>query len=184
MSDDEQNEHCSPANAELENRSLLAAIADDLRKSWKVLFLTDVTYKLIAFVVLTPVIGILFRGLLAASGNSILTDQDILLFFLGPIGWVCIVAIGALWLAIIALEQAALLGIVAAATQQRQMRVVPALKYVSDIHAGGQHEKRLETNLHCWMREVKDLTTILANESGSSLRAAHPFSKCEGGNSS
>lgn len=56
MSDDEQTEHCSPANAELENRSLLAAIADDLRQSWKVLFLTDVTYKLIAFVVLTPVI--------------------------------------------------------------------------------------------------------------------------------
>src|SRR6476620_3899116 len=131
MSDDEQTEHCSPANAELENRSLLTAIAGDLRQSWKVLFQTDVTYKLIAFVVLTPVIGILFRGLIAASGNSILTDQDILLFFLGPIGWVCMVAIGARWLAIIALEQAALLGILAAATQQRQMGVVPALKFAA-----------------------------------------------------
>ncbi len=79
----------------MENRSLLAAVAGDLRRSWKDLVLTDLAYKLIAFVVLTPAIGILFRVLIAASGNSILTDQDILFFFLGPIGWICFVVVGA-----------------------------------------------------------------------------------------
>src|SRR5688572_30797205 len=98
----------------MKDRSLLAAIAGDIRQSWRDLVLTDISYKLIALVVLAPVIGILFRVLIATSDNKILTDQDILFFFLGPIGWICFVAVGALWLGIIALEQAALLGVVGA----------------------------------------------------------------------
>ncbi|HEY3395299.1 MAG TPA: glycerophosphodiester phosphodiesterase [Lacipirellulaceae bacterium] len=113
----------------MEGRSLLAAVAGDLRKSWKDLVLTDLAYKLIAFVVLTPAIGILFRVLIAASGNAVLTDQDILFFFLGPIGWICFVAVGALWLGIIAFEQAALLGIVGAAAQQKRMGTARALRF-------------------------------------------------------
>ena len=62
----------------MDNRPLFVVIAGDIRQSWKNLVLTDIAYKLIAFVVLTPAIGILFRVLIAASGNSILTDQDIL----------------------------------------------------------------------------------------------------------
>ena len=80
---------------------------------------------------LTPLIGILFRVLIAASGKSILTDQDILFFFLGPIGWICFVAVGALWLGIIALEQAALLGIVGAANSQKRLGVAPALRFAA-----------------------------------------------------
>ncbi len=115
----------------MDDRPLLAAVRRDLRQSWKALVLTDITYKLIAFVVLTPAIGILFRVLIATSGNSILTDQDILFFFLGPVGWICSVAVGALWLSIIALEQAALLGIVGAASFQKRMGVVPALRFAA-----------------------------------------------------
>ena len=47
----------------MEDRSLPVAIADDIRQSWKDLVLTDISYKLIAFVVLTPAIGILFQGI-------------------------------------------------------------------------------------------------------------------------
>jgi glycerophosphoryl diester phosphodiesterase len=115
----------------MEDQSQLAAVAGDLRRLWKDLVLTDLAYKLIAFVVLTPAIGILFRVLIAASGNAILTDQDILFFFLGPIGWVCFVAVGALWLGIVALEQAALLGIVGAAAQQKRIGVRRALRFAA-----------------------------------------------------
>jgi glycerophosphoryl diester phosphodiesterase len=113
------------------DRSLLAAVARDLRQSWKALVLTDITYKLIAFVVLTPAIGILFRVLIATSGNSILTDQDLLFFFLRPTGRICLIAVGALWVGIIALEQAGLLGILGAATQQKRMGVVQALRFAA-----------------------------------------------------
>ena len=104
----------------------------DLRTSWKSLALTDISYKIIAFIVLTPLVGLLLRTLLAASGQAVLADQDILFFFLGPVGWVCFVAVGAVWLGIVALEQSALLAILAPRGQER---VAPwsALRYTSTI---------------------------------------------------
>ena len=79
----------------MDDRSLLAAVSGDLRQLWEDLVLTDITYKLIALVVLIPAMGIVFRVLIAASGNAILADQDILYFFLGPMGWICLVVVGA-----------------------------------------------------------------------------------------
>ena len=93
--------------------SLLRGVIGDLRLSWKELALAGLVFKIIAFVVLTPLVGILFRVLIAMSGTSVLSDVDLLYFFLRPIGWLCFIIVGALWLAIIALEQAALLGIIA-----------------------------------------------------------------------
>jgi glycerophosphoryl diester phosphodiesterase len=113
------------------DRSPLVAVARDLRRSCKELVLTDIAYKVIAFVVLTPIVGILFRVMVAASGRSVLTDQDILYFFLGPVGWICFIAISALWLGIVALEQAALLGIVGAASGGKRLGVVRALRFAS-----------------------------------------------------
>jgi len=54
--------------------------------------------------VLTPLVGILFRILLATSDKSVLADQDILFFFLGLVGWICFVVVGGLRLGIVALE--------------------------------------------------------------------------------
>lgn len=112
----------------MSSRSLLNA-AGDFRRSWKELALTDVAYKIIALIVLTPLVGILFRVLVAMSGRSILADQDILFFFLGPAGWVCFVVVGGLWLGIVALEQAALMGILCAAADGRRLGVLPALRF-------------------------------------------------------
>jgi len=91
----------------MNSRSLLSTSATDFRRSWKALALTDVAYKFIAFIVLTPLVGILFRILLATSDKSVLADQDILFFFLGLVGWICFVVVGGLRLGIVALEQAA-----------------------------------------------------------------------------
>ena len=111
------------------SRPTLNAVVADFRLTWKELVLTDIAYKMIAFIVLTPLVGVLFRVLVAASGRSVLTDQDILFFFLGPAGWVCFVAVGGLWLGIVALEQAALLGIIAAAAGQKRLGVAGALRF-------------------------------------------------------
>ena len=94
-------------------RSLLRETAADVRRSWKSLALTDLAYKLIALMVLTPVTGVLFRTMLSVSGSAVLADQDILFFFLGPLGWVCLIVVGALWIGIVALEQSALLAVLA-----------------------------------------------------------------------
>lgn len=86
----------------------------DFRRCLVQLLITGITYKLIAFVVLTPLVGILFRTILAVSGHDVLSDVDIVFFFLGPVGGCCLVIAAALWLAVLALEQASLLSILAA----------------------------------------------------------------------
>lgn len=112
-------------------RSLIDTTAGDLRLSWKTLALTDIVYKIIALVVLTPLVGLLFRVVLAVSGNEILADQDILFFFLSPVGWLCFITVGALTLGIVALEQSALMGIICAMRGQQRIGIVGALKFAS-----------------------------------------------------
>jgi glycerophosphoryl diester phosphodiesterase len=106
---------------------ILRSARHDFRLVWKELFLTDILYKVVAFVVLTPLVGLLLRLSLAASGTSVLADQDILYFLLGPIGWATLIVVGGAWIAIVALEQAALMTIVAGATQERRTSVRVAL---------------------------------------------------------
>ena len=109
------------------NKEILASARHDFGLAWKELFLTDIVYKVIAFVVLVPLVGLLLRIALAASGTQVLADQDILYFLLSPIGWGTLVVVGGAWIAIVALEQAALMTIVAAASQDRRTSVRQAL---------------------------------------------------------
>ncbi len=112
-------------------RSLLDAAFQDLRCSWKALALADVVYKTIAFIVLTPLVELFFSVVLSVSGNEVLADQDILFFFLGPAGWLCLVTVGALWLGIVALEQSALMGIICAARGRQRIGILGALKFAT-----------------------------------------------------
>lgn len=91
--------------------------------------LTEIACKIIAFIVLTPLVGVLFRVLVGFSGRSVLTDQDILYFFLGPVGWICFIVVGGLWLGIVVLEQAALLGIIAAAGGRKRLGGAGGLRF-------------------------------------------------------
>lgn len=78
---------------------------------WRQLVVSALLYRLLAFVVLTPLISGLIHLVLRLSGKSVLTDLDIAKFFLHPLGAAGGIAIAAVWLAIVALEQGALLGV-------------------------------------------------------------------------
>ncbi len=110
-------------------RSIFGDTVRSYGSTWKTLAMTDIAYKIVAFVVLTPLVGILFRVLLAVSGKTVLADQDILFFFLGPLGWVCAIVLGGLWLGIVALEQAALMGVLCANHGKKRMGVIEALRF-------------------------------------------------------
>ena len=112
-----------------QEQSPLCAAARDFRASWKTLAITDIAYKIIAFVILTTIVGIAFRIMLSISGRTILADEDILYFLLEPVGWICVIIVGALWLGIFAFEQAALMGILYAKIQGRHMSWVDALQF-------------------------------------------------------
>ena len=80
----------------------------NFRSCWKALALTDIVFKVAAFVLFTPLVALLFRLFVAASGRDVLTDIDIAYFFLHPIGLLCGVVVGSLSLSIFAVEQATL----------------------------------------------------------------------------
>ncbi len=110
-------------------RSLLSTSLGVFRSSWKPLVLTSIAFRLLAFIALTPLVTLLFRGLLAISGNSVVSDQDILHFFLGPPGWCCLILVGGIALGIVALEQAALMAILHAAGENSPIGTTAALQF-------------------------------------------------------
>ena len=93
------------------DRAILQGSRVDLISRWRTLVLTDIVYKIIAFVLIAPLIGFVFRMLVAFSGREILADEEILYFALSPVGLLTIVVVGAISIGTLAFEQAALMTI-------------------------------------------------------------------------
>jgi glycerophosphoryl diester phosphodiesterase len=96
-------------------RELLRAAVADVRRAWRALLATDLVWKLVAFAILTPLVGLALRGGIALSGDTVLADQEILFFLLRPLGLVVLVVAAGLSLAVVGLEQASLIAIVTGA---------------------------------------------------------------------
>jgi len=102
------------------------AVGDFLR-AWPRLLATDVVYKIIAFVVLTPLVGLVLEFFMSTKGSSVLADQDILFFVLSPVGLATLVVVGAVSLAILTLEQACMMAIGFGETRNLHVRTTDAL---------------------------------------------------------
>ncbi len=90
----------------------LSRIRDYLRPIWRRLLVVHLAFTLLAFAVLTPLFGLLLRGLLALSGNPAVADQDIALLLLSPLGLAGGILLLGTVLMIIALELGALMAVV------------------------------------------------------------------------
>ena len=108
---------------------LVRSVAASLIASWRSLVATDLLFKLFAFAVLTPLFAAFWQALLAFGGSSVLSDVDIAKFFAGPFGWICGIVLGATWLAIVAIEQASLLLILAAKSQGKEKNATSAIRF-------------------------------------------------------
>ena len=106
-------------------------ILSKLQGCWRQTVATALVYKVLAFVLLTPLAGLLVRLALATSGDSVLADQDILFFLLGPLGALCGLLIGAVWLAIVALELTAILGVLAVSHHGRSLHVRGSIAFAA-----------------------------------------------------
>jgi glycerophosphoryl diester phosphodiesterase len=99
---------------------------------WRELVATDIVYKALAFALLTPLIAVLLRLLIRRTGRTALADVDIALyFFTTRVGAAALILVGALILAVTALEQACLMTIVLAALQGRRLRVRDAIAHAA-----------------------------------------------------
>ncbi len=111
------------------NSSALESMISDFRLCWKQLALTDIAYKLLAFLILTPLVGATFRAFVAISGRSVLADTDMLTFVYHPLGWLTCVVVGGAWVGILALEQTALMAIASGVLQKQRIGVRQALEF-------------------------------------------------------
>ena len=103
--------------------------AGDFLRAWPRLLATDIIYKIIALVVLTPVVGLALKFFMSTGGSTVLADQDILFFILSPVGLVAVVVVGAVGLAILALEQACLMAIGFGEARGLHVRTTDALMF-------------------------------------------------------
>lgn len=115
---------------------LVGHVFDDFRASWPRLLAVDVLYAMAAFVVLTPLAGLALTGVLRLSGQPALSDLDILLFVLRPVGLVAVVLLAGLALAIAALQQACLMAIGFGAAQGHAVSVRAAVVHGAKRAAG------------------------------------------------
>ena len=90
----------------------LSRIRDYLGPIWRRLLTVHVAFTLLAFAAITPLFGLLLRGLLALSGNTAVADQDIALLLLSPLGLAGAILLLGTVLMIVALELGALMAVV------------------------------------------------------------------------
>lgn len=111
--------------------AFLREITSSIVSSCRSLIVTNLLFKLLTFLLITPLFVFLFRGLLAVAGGDFLSDVDIVFFFVSPAGWLCLILVGGVWLEIIALGQAALLAIMAAQSSGKRISVMAALRFAA-----------------------------------------------------
>jgi len=93
-------------------RDLFLSALGDLRRSWKVLAITDLAYKAIAFALLMPATTLLLYWLRARTSQRVVADTDIAMFFLTtPTGIVTLILGGSLIVAITAVEASCLMAV-------------------------------------------------------------------------
>lgn len=110
-------------------RQVLAEAWNDGRLVGRRLLATDLVFKLLAFVVLTPLVGLALEAGVAASGGPVLADMEILFFLLRPLGLCVLFGVAALSIAIVALEQSCLMAIAMGAAEGAHLRSGQVLRF-------------------------------------------------------
>ncbi len=111
--------------------SNLATIWKTFRTNWGSALATHVMGTLIAYVVLAPLASLLLNTAVSRSGQTALSDQEILLFALTPFGLASLVVLGAIGITVVAFKHAALMAILEAGHRQQRISYIDALLFIS-----------------------------------------------------
>jgi len=111
-------------------REIFVGALGDLRRAGRILAITDLAYKAIAFAVLVPATTWLLYWLRAATSERVVADVDIAMFFLTtPTGIVTLILGGSLFVAITAVEATCLMAIGLGQSQGVRLNGRGALKF-------------------------------------------------------
>jgi glycerophosphoryl diester phosphodiesterase len=111
-------------------RDIVAAAVRDFAAAWRLLAITDLAYKALAFAVLTPVTALFLRWLLSRTGAGAVADADIARFFVTTRpGVLALLLGGTILAAITALELGCLMAIGLATARGAQVNGRTALAF-------------------------------------------------------
>ena len=102
----------------------------DFRRTWPQLLLVTLATRVAVTFLLLPGLALLLRFFLSRQGRAVLSDQEILFFFLTPIGALALVVVGGIWIGIALIEQAGLMIVGFGAAEDRRITWFGALRYV------------------------------------------------------
>jgi glycerophosphoryl diester phosphodiesterase len=111
-------------------RTILVESLRDLRRTWPQLILTDLLARVLAVVVLTPLVGLLFKVFLATTATGVVTDGAIVGFLLHPTGLAALLVVCTVSLGILFVETGQLMVIGFASIEDRRASWVDAYKHV------------------------------------------------------
>jgi glycerophosphoryl diester phosphodiesterase len=138
-------------------RDIVSGAARDFAAAWRVLAITDLAYKAVAFAVLTPATALFLRWLLSRTGSRVVADADIARFFVTTrAGVVALLLGGAVIAAITALELGCLMAVGLATARGAQVNARSALAF------GGKHAASvLRLTGHMVLRVIAGIVPFL-----------------------
>ncbi len=87
----------------------MSQIIEAFRLNWKLFLGIHISVNVLSLMVLTPLLSLVLGWLLLASGQTALTDEDILFFMLSPTGMLVMLLAAALYTTIVVFQQAAMI---------------------------------------------------------------------------
>jgi glycerophosphoryl diester phosphodiesterase len=102
----------------------------DFRRTWPQLLLVTLATRIAVILVMMPGVALLLRFFLGQQDRAVLSDQEILYFFLSPAGIAALVVVGGIWIGIALIEQAGLMVVGFGAAEERRVTWIGALGYV------------------------------------------------------
>jgi glycerophosphoryl diester phosphodiesterase len=103
----------------------------DFRRTWPQLLLTDMFSRIIVVVALTPIVGLLIKVFLLQTDDGVLSDTDIVVFLLHPIGITALLIVCAVSLGVLFAQQGVLMVVGFGAVEDRRMTWLDSIRYVT-----------------------------------------------------
>ena len=103
----------------------------DFRRTWPQLLLTDLLSRIIVVVALIPIVGLLIKVFLLQTDDGVLSDTDIVVFLLHPIGITALLIVCAVSLGVLFAQQGVLMVVGFGAVEDRRMTWLDSIRYVT-----------------------------------------------------
>jgi glycerophosphoryl diester phosphodiesterase len=160
-------------------RSLVRESLRDFRRTWPQLLLTDLLARILAVIIIAPVIGLLSKLFLLRSATGVVTDEAIVSFLLHPFGMASLVVVAAVWLGVLFAESGQLMVIAFGAVEDRRVTWLDAMTYayrqaVALVHLAGAAVVRLLLisvpflavlgGVYWWLIRTHDINYYLARK--------------------